>query len=221
MHLLVEGKGINSPTDNLIRKATGVSSCPPLKWMSYIPTHPSPDCVSCWSLETKNTWFKMPLLHYICKINTFYSFLPSKNPYFSKELQKLDEGSVRKHTYNVEAEVAAAADMTCCILGTTVVQSIVIWTGILDSECPLFAVNLMALLSQLHPILEPLACWSVRIIKNIFMEEMKTSPCGWWRLEAVTWYTRLKIFFFLEFAQVYVAKTSFQSQIFLILFSIK
>lgn len=68
----------------------------------------------------------MPLLHYICKIIPFYS-------YCSKQLQTLDEGSVIKHTYNVEAEVAAAADMTCCILGTTVVQSIVIWTGILDS----------------------------------------------------------------------------------------
>lgn len=53
--------------------------------------------------------------------------------------------------------------MTCCILGTAVVQAVVIQTGILDGQCPLLVVDLVALFSQLYPILEPLTCRSGRI----------------------------------------------------------
>lgn len=54
-----------------------------------------------------------------------------------------------KPTYNVECEVAVAADVTCCILGAAVVQAVVLRTGILDGERPLLVVDLVALLSQL------------------------------------------------------------------------
>lgn len=63
---------------------------------------------------------------------------------------------MQTHTYDVESEVTVAAHRR--VLGTAVVQAIVIWTGALDGKRPLLVVNLMALLSQLHAILEPLAC---------------------------------------------------------------
>lgn len=48
--------------------------------------------------------------------------------------------------------------MPGCILGAAVVQAVVIRTGTLEGERPLLVVDLMALLCQLHPVLEPLAC---------------------------------------------------------------
>lgn len=65
--------------------------------------------------------------------------------------------SGRKHTNYVKSEVAVAANMPGCILGTAVVQAIVVWTGALEGQCPLLIIDLMALLRQLHPVLEPLA----------------------------------------------------------------
>lgn len=70
------------------------------------------------------------------------------------------------HTYNVESEVAVAADMTGCVLGTAVVQAVIIRTGTLEGERPLLVVDLMALLCQLHPVLEPLTRWPERRIKE-------------------------------------------------------
>ncbi len=77
----------------------------------------------------------------------------------------VDEDTVTKghththtHTNYVEREVAVAADVPGCILGAAVVHAVVIWAGTLKGECPLFVVDLMALLCQLHTILEPLAC---------------------------------------------------------------
>lgn len=61
-------------------------------------------------------------------------------------------------TYNVESEVAVAADVPGCILGTAVVEAVVVRTGALEGERPFLVVDLMALLCQLHPVLEPLAC---------------------------------------------------------------
>ena len=81
---------------------------------------------------------------------------------------RLDEDTVKKpppqhththtHTYNVECEIAVAADMPGCILGAAVVQAVVVRTGALEGERSLLVVDLMALLCQLHPVLEPLAC---------------------------------------------------------------
>lgn len=61
------------------------------------------------------------------------------------------------HTYNVESEVAVAADVPGGVLGTAVVQAVVIRTGTGKGERPLLVVDLVALLHQLHPVLEPLA----------------------------------------------------------------
>lgn len=49
--------------------------------------------------------------------------------------------------------------MPSCIFGAAVVQAIIIRTGILEGERPLFIVDLMSFLRQLHAVLEPLACW--------------------------------------------------------------
>lgn len=62
-------------------------------------------------------------------------------------------------TYNVESEVTVAADVPGCILGTAVVQAVVVRTGTLEGERPFLVIDLMALLCQLHPVLEPLARW--------------------------------------------------------------
>lgn len=50
--------------------------------------------------------------------------------------------------------------MARCVLGAAVVQAVVIGTGVLDGQRPLLVVDLVALLSQLYPILEPLTRWS-------------------------------------------------------------
>lgn len=47
--------------------------------------------------------------------------------------------------------------MSGCILGTAVVEAVVVRTGTLEGESPLLVVDLMALLCELHPVLEPLA----------------------------------------------------------------
>lgn len=47
--------------------------------------------------------------------------------------------------------------MSGCILGTAVVQAVVVRTGTLEGERPILVVDLMALLCQLHSVLEPLA----------------------------------------------------------------
>ncbi len=47
--------------------------------------------------------------------------------------------------------------MPGCVLGTAVVQAVVVRTGALEGERPLLVVDLMALLCQLHAVLEPLA----------------------------------------------------------------
>lgn len=60
------------------------------------------------------------------------------------------------HTYNVESEVAVAADVSGCVLGAAVVQAVVVQTGTLQGERPLLVVDLMALLCQPHSIPEPL-----------------------------------------------------------------
>lgn len=64
----------------------------------------------------------------------------------------------RTRTYDVEGEVEVAAHVAGGVLGAAVVHAVVIWTGALEGERPLFVVNLMALLRQLHAVLEPLAC---------------------------------------------------------------
>lgn len=61
------------------------------------------------------------------------------------------------HTDDVESEVAIAADVAGCVLGTAVVQAIVVRTGAFEGERPLLVVNLMALLCQPQTVLEPLA----------------------------------------------------------------
>lgn len=66
--------------------------------------------------------------------------------------------STHTHTYNVESKVAVAANVPGCILGTAVVQAIVVRAGTREGERPLLVVDLVALLCQLHPVLEPLAC---------------------------------------------------------------
>lgn len=66
------------------------------------------------------------------------------------------------HTYDVECEVTAAADVAGCVLGATVEQTVVIWSGALDCECSFLVVDLMALLGQFHPVFEPLAGWPER-----------------------------------------------------------
>lgn len=43
------------------------------------------------------------------------------------------------------------------VLGTAVVQAVVVWTGTFNGERPLLVVDLMALLTQLDAVLEPLA----------------------------------------------------------------
>lgn len=73
--------------------------------------------------------------------------------------------------------------MTCCILGAAVIQAVVIRTGSLDGQCPLLVVDLVALLRQLDPILEPLTCRSGRIrIRNInigcYMLRRKPKTCS-------------------------------------------
>lgn len=67
-----------------------------------------------------------------------------------------------KRTYDVEGEVAVAADVSGCVLGTAVVQAIVVWSGALEGERSLLVVDLVALLRQLHAILKPLARWPER-----------------------------------------------------------
>lgn len=62
------------------------------------------------------------------------------------------------HTYNVKSVVGVTADVPSCIFGAAVVQAIIIRTGILEGERPLFIVDLMSFLRQLHAVLEPLAC---------------------------------------------------------------
>lgn len=61
------------------------------------------------------------------------------------------------HTYDVQREVAAAAHVSRCVLGAAVVQAVVVRTGALDGERPLLVVDLMAPLTQLCAVLEPLA----------------------------------------------------------------
>lgn len=56
--------------------------------------------------------------------------------------------------------------MPGCVLGTAVVQAIVVRTGTLEVERPLLVVDLVALLCQLHPVLEPLACRPERERRN-------------------------------------------------------
>lgn len=48
------------------------------------------------------------------------------------------------------------------VLGTAVVQAIIVWTGTFNGERPLLVVDLMALLAQLDAVLEPLARWPAR-----------------------------------------------------------
>lgn len=47
--------------------------------------------------------------------------------------------------------------MAGCVLGAAVVQAVVVWAGALEGERPFLVVDLMALLRQLRPVLEPLA----------------------------------------------------------------
>lgn len=61
------------------------------------------------------------------------------------------------HTYDVQREVAVAAHVSRRVLGAAVVQAVVVWTGAFDRERPLLVVDLMAPLTQLRAILEPLA----------------------------------------------------------------
>lgn len=67
------------------------------------------------------------------------------------------QGPTHTLTYDVEGEVAAAADVASGVLGAAVVQAVVVRAGALEGERPLLVVDLVALLRQLHPILEPLA----------------------------------------------------------------
>lgn len=48
------------------------------------------------------------------------------------------------------------------VLRTTVVQAVIIWSRTLKGERPLFVVDLMALLGELHSVFEPLACGPAR-----------------------------------------------------------
>lgn len=66
------------------------------------------------------------------------------------------------HTYDVQREVAVTAHLSRCVLGAAVVEAIVVRTGAPDSERPLLVVDLMASLTQLHAVLEPLARWPAR-----------------------------------------------------------
>lgn len=83
---------------------------------------------------------------------------PEKQIYLKVTAEEDIHSHSHTHTYNVESKVAVAADVSCCILCTAVVQAVVVRTGTLDGERPLLVVNLMALLCHLHPILEPLTC---------------------------------------------------------------
>lgn len=63
--------------------------------------------------------------------------------------------------------------MSGCILGTAVVQAVVIRTGALEGERSLLVIDLMGLFRQLHSILEPLAGWPYRK-KKIFRSSVTT-----------------------------------------------
>lgn len=67
------------------------------------------------------------------------------------------------HTYDVETEVAVAAHVSRRVLGTAVVQAVVVWAGTFNGERPLLVVDLMALLAQLDAVLKPLARRPTRV----------------------------------------------------------